>query len=73
MRLASGRPRSARAAGRVLLAVASAAMAAGAMASTASAATASITRPAARTATMVAQSGGCQPWQIDWPGKCGNP
>jgi hypothetical protein len=50
---------AARAAGRVLLAVTSTALAGGIMAGSAGAATASVTGPAARTATMVVESGGC--------------
>jgi hypothetical protein len=68
VRLVSGRPPGARAAGRVLVAVTSAAMAAGVMAGTASTATASATRPAARTAAGVMQPAfGCQYGEIRPP------
>lgn len=50
---AAGPTPAARAAGRVLLAVTSTALAAGIMAGTAGAATASVTRPAASTPTRV--------------------
>jgi hypothetical protein len=60
VRLAADRHLKACAAGRVLFAVVSVAMAAGVMAGPAGAATASVTRPAAHTATVIPQfQGGC--------------
>jgi hypothetical protein len=63
MRLVSGRSPAGRAAGRVVLAVTSVAMAAGIMVSTAGSVSASVTRPSVSAAKIV-------PHYVRRPGQC---